>query len=161
MATDNLHRRVLSSGLVALTLLLGAFACQADAASDSKLHIKGLDRGSLSDADLNSGTSILIFFAGWSPRCRDVVVRANRIQGNWGNKARVSLIDFQESEADIRSFLKGSNPTVPVYLDSDGEFSKRFAVTQLPYLLVVRDGKVLSQGRLPEDADKAIATALK
>jgi len=161
MAIHIPHRRVLTSGLVALTLLLGAFACQAGAASGSKLQIKGLDRGSLSDSDLNSGTSILIFFAGWSPRCRDVVERANQIQGKWGEKARVGLIDFQESEADIRSFLKGANTTVPVYLDSDGEFSKRFAVTQLPYLLIMREGKVLSQGRLPEDADKAIASALK
>lgn len=155
------RRRIVSNIALALILALVAFACQADAASDSKMVIKGLDRGSLSDADLQKGTTILVVFASWSPRCRDVIARANAIHGKWSNQARIGLVDFQESEADIRGFLKDSKTAVPIYLDSDGEFSKRYAVTQLPYLLIIRDGKILSQGRLPEDADRAISTALK
>ena len=161
MSARTARRRLVSIIALALTLGFGAFACQADAAGNSKLTIKGLERGSLSDADLQKGTTILVVFAGWSPRCRDVIERVNEIQGKWGSRARIGLVDFQESESDIRGFLANRKTSVPVYLDSDGEFSKRYAVTQLPYLLIIRDGKILSQGRLPEDADRAISTALK
>jgi thiol-disulfide isomerase/thioredoxin len=154
-------RRLLSPLVLALMVGLSAFACQADAAQESKLVLKGLDHGALSDADLQKGTTILIVFAGWSPRCRDVISRVNGIHGKWGSQARIGLVDFQEPEGDIRAFLKDRETPVPIYLDSDGEFSKRYAVTQLPYLLIIRNGKTLSQGRLPEDADRTISTALK
>lgn len=153
--------RVLAGALFGIALALSAIACQAEARNDSKLVIKGLERGSLSDKDLEKGTSILVFYAGWSPRCRNVVSRVNAIQDRWGGSARVAMVNFQESEKDVREFLRDHKTGVPTYLDKDGELSKRYAVTQLPYLLVIRDGKVLSQGRLPEEADEAIASVLK
>lgn len=153
--------RLFIGALVAVAVTLSAVACQAEAQKESKLVLKGLSRGSLSDTDLEKGTTILVFYAGWSPRCRNVVPRVNAIQDRWGDSDRVALVNFQESEKDVREFLKDQKSGVAIYLDKDGEFSKRYAVTQLPYLLVIRDGKVLTQGRLPEDANKAIASALK
>jgi hypothetical protein len=48
----------------------------------------------------------------------------------------------------------------PVFLDADGAFSKTYAVTNLPGLLVFKDGKVAYRGKLPEDPDVVIGEVL-
>lgn len=125
------------------------------------LRLAGLSGGALSEADLSRGNHVLIFFAGWSPRCRDVVERANALQGEIGGGARFALIDFQESAADVRQFLSGKSPRAPVYLDQEGAFSKKYSVTQLPYVLVFRDGEVKARGRLDDGAAGLVRNALR
>jgi thiol-disulfide isomerase/thioredoxin len=117
--------------------------------------------GELTSAELGRGKSVIVVWAGWSPRCRDIVERANRLDARWRNEARVVTVNFQEDPSAIEAFLRGKGLVPPVYLDRDGEFSKSLAVTSLPGLVVVRDGEVRYQGRLPADADAAIAEALR
>jgi hypothetical protein len=47
-----------------------------------------------------------------------------------------------------------------VFLDTDGSFSRKYAVATLPGLLIIRDGQVVYKGRLPEDPDRVIADFL-
>ena len=70
-------------------------------------------------------------------------------------------VDFQEEPAEIERFLAGRSMAAPVYLDRDGEFSKSHAIATLPGLIVFRDGQARYQGKLPADADAAIADALR
>lgn len=124
------------------------------------LRLPGLSGGALSEADLSRGDHVLVFFAGWSPRCRDVVERANALQGAVGG-ARYALIDFQEPAAKVREFLRGKSPRATVYLDEEGAFSKKHSVTQLPYVLVFRDGEVRARGRLDDRATGLVRNALR
>ncbi len=123
-------------------------------------RLPGLAGGTLTSGDVASGTTIVVLFAGWSPRCQDVVERSNRIVSKWGGRARVALVDFQEETAEVQGFLAGKDPQAPVYLDGDGAFAKRYALTNLPGLLLLRDGAVLYSGRLPDDADRLIEDGL-
>jgi thiol-disulfide isomerase/thioredoxin len=123
-------------------------------------RLPGLAGGALSSGDVASGTTIVVLFAGWSPRCQDVVERSNRIVSKWGGRARVALVDFQEETAEVQGFLAGKDPQAPVYLDGDGAFAKRYALANLPGLLLLRDGAVLYSGRLPDDADRLIEDGL-
>lgn len=125
------------------------------------LRLPGLAGGALSEADLARGNNVLVFFAGWSPRCRDVVDRANALSADLGRSARVALIDFQESPADVRSFLRDKSPKTPVYLDEEGAFSKKHSVTVLPYVLVFRDGEVRARGSLDDRAGSLVRDALR
>lgn len=145
--------------LVAVATIAGAFAGGAGAAGGVRLP--GLGGGELTDSELARGTHVLVVWASWSPRCRDIVERANAIQARWGDRARVATIDFQEDPAEVERFLRGKGLKVPVYLDRDGEFSKSMAITWLPGLLVYRDGAVRHQGRLPADPDSVLADALR
>ncbi len=45
----------------------------------------------------------------------------------------------------------------PVYLDRDGSFSKKHAVTWLPGMVVFQDGKIPYKGRFAADADRTLA----
>ncbi len=151
-------RGVLTAALVLFALLFAA-AIAADA--QGRFRLPGLRGGALTSADLDGGSHVLLVWASWSPRCRDIVERANAVSDRWGSEARVATVVFQEDAAAVEKFLQGKSLRPPTYLDSDGEFAKAHAVTSLPGLVVLRDGEVRYQGRLPADPDSTIADALR
>lgn len=132
-------------GVVLLLAPATAFAAAGD------VRLPGLSGGQLTSADLARGPVVIVVWAGWSPRCRDIVQRVNAIQSDWGGRARVVTVNFQEEPAAIEQFLAGKKLSVPVFLDRDGEFSKSHSVTALPGLIVFRDGQVRHAGKLPAD----------
>lgn len=148
------HRALVWGLLVLVALATGAFA-------QGRYRLPGLRGGSLTSADLDRGSHVIVVWASWSPRCRDIVERANAVAERWGGQARVVTVVFQEDAAAVEKFLEGKSLRAPTYLDSDGEFSKAHAVTSLPGLVVLRDGEARYQGRLPNDPDSTIADALR
>lgn len=104
-----------------------------------------------------SGDLIAIFFASWSPRCRGVVEQANALQKQWGSRARVMLVSFQEEAASVERFLAGRSVEVETVRDPDGAFSKKHGITTLPSLLVLENGAVAFRGRLPSEPDSVLA----
>ena len=151
--------RVLRGVLICLALL-AVVSAGASMAQDRDVALPGLDGGQLSEADLSRQATIVVIWASWSPRSRDIVQRVNQIQADWGKSARVVTIDFQEDRSTIKDFLAGKNLTVPVYLDSKGVFSKKHAVTTLPGILIYSDGQLAHRGRLPRDANALIGRIL-
>lgn len=149
--------------LVVAWVLLGLAPAAAQeppaAAQERGLELAGLDGGRLTEQQLQSGNSVLLFWASWSPRCRDIASRAQALEKRFGARARVLLVNFQEDERSVRGFL-GSQTTPPVYLDRDGDFAKRYSVLNLPGLLVLRNGEPVYQDRLPSDADELLARLL-
>jgi thiol-disulfide isomerase/thioredoxin len=129
-------------------------------AQGKQFQLQGLKGGSVGASDLGKGVYIAIVFASWSPRGRDVVQRANQINEKWGDQAKVIMVDFQEDKGEVEAFLSGQSPTVPVYLDRDGSFSKRYSVTHLPGLLILQDGKAVFSGRLTRDSNAVISQTL-
>jgi thiol-disulfide isomerase/thioredoxin len=119
--------------------------------------LRGLGGERLSEADLARGTTIIVVWASWSPRGRNIDRRVNALAERWGSDARVVTVNFQEDRATVEEFLRDKSLHAPVFLDTDGAFSKKNAVTTLPGLLVIRDGNTAFRGKLPDDADAVIA----
>lgn len=146
-------------GLVAipflLVLMLAFAGSSAQAQEDSSLSCLG--GAHLSEADLAHGTSIVVVWASWSPRSRDIVERVNALTGRWGGRARVVTVNFQEERPVAERFLAGKRLGAPVCLDPDGAFSRKYNVATLPGLLVVKDGQVAYHGKLADDADQTLA----
>jgi len=143
---------------LAACLLLGFAALPAAAQG---LRLAGLHGEQLSESDLAHGSTIAVIWASWSPRSRDIVERVNALAARFGSQARVVTVDFQEDRPAIERFLAGKNLSTPVFLDTDGAFSKKYAVATLPGLLIVKEGQVAYRGKLPDDPDRAIADALR
>jgi thiol-disulfide isomerase/thioredoxin len=109
---------------------------------------------------LGSGDAVVVIWASWSPRCRDIDRPIKEIADRWGSRARVISISFQEDRGAVREFLARRTLSVPTYLDGEGAFSKRHGVTTLPSLLVMRQGTVVYRGGLPADFHRTIGEAL-
>ena len=115
----------------------------------------------LDQAAISSGPVIVVVWTTWSPRGGDIVARLNRIEGRWGSRARVLSVVFQESPSAIDRFLEGKKLAVPVFLDSgNAEFSKRNNVSQVPRLLVFKDGIAAVNVNLTDDPDSLIDGAI-
>jgi thiol-disulfide isomerase/thioredoxin len=145
------------TGATALMILLMAGAALAQGGG---VALKGLAGGQLTEADLAKGETIVVVWASWSPRSRDIVERVNQIESEWGDSARVVTVNFQEDRATIEAYLEGMGLTAPVFMDSKGAFSKSHSVTTLPGILIYKDGEVVHRGRLPLDASALIGRVL-
>ncbi|MGD2115635.1 MAG: TlpA disulfide reductase family protein [Acidobacteriota bacterium] len=144
-----------------LLLLLALAAASVSPAAAQDLSLPGLGGGRLTESDLAQGATVLVVWASWSPKCRDIVQRVNAIDRRWSGSARVVTVNFQEERSTVQEFLSGQNLAAPVFLDLDGAFSKKNSVTTLPGLLVVRDGATAYRGRLPDDPDQVIGEILQ
>jgi len=145
----------------ALALLFAAALAAAPAvAQGDGLPLSGVGGEQLDRSDLARGTTIIVVWASWSPRCRDIVPRVNALAGRWSGQARVVTVVFQEDRDAVSRFLAGADLRAPVFVDSDGSFSKRHAITTLPGLLVLVDGRIAYRGPLPDDADRVISELL-
>ncbi len=148
-------------GALALVLLALALLVRL-AGAQQPVTLSCLDGGRLSDADLSRGATIVVFWASWSPRSRDVVQRVNPIASRWSGSARVVTVNFQEERQAVEGFLAGKGGFgAPVCMDPDGVFSRKYKVSTLPGLLVVKDGQPVYSGKLPDDADRIIADLLR
>jgi thiol-disulfide isomerase/thioredoxin len=153
---DNLRfRRWLTT--IATVLALAAVPVTA-AAQDIRLQSLGGER--LVESDLARGTTIVVVWASWSPRSRDIAARVSPLARRWGGQARVVTVNFQEERAAVEGFLAGKDFGAAVFLDSDGAFSKKYAMATLPGLLIIKDGQVVYRGKLPDDPDRVIGEFL-
>jgi thiol-disulfide isomerase/thioredoxin len=159
---NSLRLSTVAAGLLTPLLLVALLlvATPATSLAQETITLRGLGGETLSDADLNRGTTIVVVWASWSPRGRDIDARVQAIARRWGGQARVVTVNFQEDRQTVEGFLAGKSFGVPVFLDEDGRFAKKNAVTNLPALLVVRDGRTAFSGKLPDDPDAVLAEAL-
>lgn len=141
---------------VVLPMLVLAALAAVGAEAQGGLTLGGTRGESLAEADLLRGSSCIVVWASWSPRGRDIAERVARLQGRWGSRCRVATVNYQETRQEVDAFLAGKNLPVPVFLDPDGAFSKKYAVTTLPGLLVFKDGQVAYRGRFPDDPDRVL-----
>jgi len=160
MSTMRTTRRPMRPAVVALMALLACAAATTALRAAERVHLPGLRGGELTQADLDRGSIVVVVWASWSPRCRDIVERINALEAKLGGSARVVAVDFQEEAPVVEQFLQGKNLGAPVFLDRDGEFAKSMEVTSLPGVVAFKDGAVRLKGRLPGDPG-AVAEALR
>jgi thiol-disulfide isomerase/thioredoxin len=146
-------------GLALVLLAMGALVRLASAQEVVTLSCLGGER--LSETDLARGATIVVVWASWSPRSRDIVQRVGPIVSRWSGSARVVTVNFQEERQAVDGFLAGKGFGAPVCMDPEGVFSRKYNVATLPGLLVIKDGQVAYRGKLPDDADRVIADLLR
>ena len=158
MTTTSSASRRMATAIFVASLALLALPPAASRAEDVNLSCLG--GGRLGDADLARGTTVVVVWASWSPRSRDIVERVSSLASRWGGRARVVTVDYQEDRPAVERFLAGRSLGAPVCMDPDGAFSRKYNVTTLPGLVVFKDGQVVHRGKLPDDADQVLADLL-
>jgi thiol-disulfide isomerase/thioredoxin len=141
-------------------VVLGSLLCGPGVFAQDEFRLSDLGGGALTSSDLDRGATVLVVWASWSPRGRDINDRVNAIAARWGSRARVATVNFQEDRGAVESFLATRPINAPVYLDLNGDFARKHAVTSLPGLLVFVDGRAVFRGKLPDDPDRVLTQAL-
>lgn len=148
-----------AAAAVALLALLAGLPVPARAQEVNLACLGG--GGHLAEADLARGATIVVVWASWSPRSRDIAERVAPLASQWGGRARFVTVNFQEDRAAVERFVAGKSLGAPVCLDPDGAFSKKYNIATLPGLLVLKDGQVAYRGKLPDDPGQVISAALR
>jgi thiol-disulfide isomerase/thioredoxin len=150
--------------LVVLVSLLTAFASSGQPLEPQvpagEIYLEALEGAPLTARELGRRDTVAIFWASWSPRCRNIGARVDALETRWGREVRVITINFQEDASTIRTFLPAARGGWPVYLDSEGTFARRHHVASLPALVIFRDGEAVYQGGLGDEVDRVIARQL-
>jgi thiol-disulfide isomerase/thioredoxin len=142
--------------LILLALLV--LGSRAQAQGSGLVTLEGQE---VAPAEIAQGNVIFVVWASWSPRCRDIADRLEGLKGRWGGKARVVAVNFQEERAEVERFLAGRTVAgVTMALDRNNVFSKRHAITSLPGLVVLREGRSVYAGKLPDDVEALLASLL-
>lgn len=141
-----------------LALLVAICLALPVAAAENRLSLPGVEGGSLTGQDLASRDTILVVWTSWSPKCRNLPQQLAQLRKEWGGKVRILSVNFQEPADTVREYLKRNSLGVPTFLDSDGSFGKREAVTTLPGLLVYRGGERVFRGSLDPDSGRALTS---
>jgi thiol-disulfide isomerase/thioredoxin len=142
-----------------MVALLALLPVSPAAAQDVRL--RDLQGDALAETDLAQGATILVIWTSWSPHSRNIVERVNPLVQRWRGQARVVTVNFQEDRPAVEGFLSGKGMAAPVFLDPDGSFSKKYKVTTLPCLLILKDGQVVYNSRLPDNPEPVIAEVLR
>jgi thiol-disulfide isomerase/thioredoxin len=148
-------------GVAAVVLALALLAGSPRFVEAQDVSLSCLSGVRLNEGDMARGTTIVVVWASWSPRSRDIVERVTPLAGRWSSRARVLTVNFQEDRPTVEGFLRGRNLGAPICMDPDGAFSRKYNVATLPGLLIVKDGQVAYRGKLPDDADRVIADLLR
>lgn len=159
-ARRSIPARLGVTGVTILVIAVTALVSLPRLAGAQPVSLACLGGERLTDADLARGSTIVVVWAGWSPRSRGVVERVNALAARWGGRARVVTVNYQEDPQAVQRFLAGRSFDVAVCLDPDGAFAKKYSIATLPGLLVVKDGQVAHRGKLTDDADRVIAGLL-
>jgi len=146
--------------ILALVLFASVFAPVSAHSQRRPFRLEGLQGGQLGPADFDQGVIIVVVWASWSPHCRNIVEQVDAIADRWGSQSKVIMVDFQEEKPDVESFLSGKRPKSPVYLDKSGAFSKEHSVTNLPGLVIFKDGTAAFSGKLSRNPDSIISQTL-
>ncbi len=145
--------------MAVLVFLLAFGTAGANAAWAQRLE--GVAGDGLAEAEINQGTTVVVFWSTWSPHSRDIVSRVNPLVDRWGGRARILAVNFQEDREAISSFLAGKGMKAQVLMDLNGTFTRKFQVTKLPVLLVLKDGQVAYNGPFPQDPDGVLGEILR
>lgn len=154
------RRSVVLAGALLLLVLTAALLPATAQAQGRPFKLEGLQGGSLGPSDLDQGVVIAVVWASWSPHCRNIVQQVDAIAERWGSQAKVIMVDFQEDRVDVEAFLSGKRPKARVYLDQSGAFSKKHSVTNLPGMVIFKDGTVAFSGKLSRNPDSIISQTL-
>ncbi|MBI1422468.1 MAG: alpha/beta fold hydrolase [Gammaproteobacteria bacterium] len=94
--------------------------------------------------DYKGKVSVINFWATWCHPCREEIPSLNNLRKAMHGKAfQLISINYAESAATIKAFLKEVNVEYPVLLDKNGDVSAKWNVIAYPSTFVIgSDGKI-------------------
>ncbi len=147
--------------LLLASLLLAPLSLAKEDDRLNRWELSALDGTPFTHADLEQGTTLIVVWASWSPRCRDIAARIDRLAQDWGSRIRVVSVAFQEDPESVSKTVNLTGLATPVYLDLSGDFSQQHEVSTLPMLLIFRDGELAFRGKLAASPDAVIQRIVK
>ena len=107
---------------------------------------------------VREGPALLVFWATWCPTCTEEIPVLNAWTEDYPG-LRILGINYQESEAELKSFASQKGVLYSILLDREGEVARQYGLVGIPaVVLVAKGGRVVYYGfALPQNIGELIA----
>ncbi len=123
-----------------------------------EVAIIGQDAGTLDvekwysgDAKMTDGKlTVLVFWEAWCPHCKREVpkleVTYQKLKGDGFNLIGLTKVSRNSTDEQVEAFISDNKLSYPMAKENAGTLSKRFAVSGVPAVAVIKDGKIIWRG---------------
>ncbi len=135
--------------LVLLMSLIGCGARPQKGSQAPDFTLYDLQEKSVQLSQINQQSPVLlIFWATWCPSCVEEIPELNRLhQTKRSDGLKILAVNVQESQTQIKDFLKKNSIHYPIVLDSTGEVAEKYGIVGLPAsVLLAKGGEILYYG---------------
>lgn len=110
--------------------------------------LKNLDGKSINVSEINTeNVTIFSFWATWCVPCINELDAISEEYIDWQDETNVQLyavaIDNTKTQSRVRPLVNGKGWEYEVLLDTNEEFKRYVNANAVPYLIVVKDGKIV------------------
>jgi thiol-disulfide isomerase/thioredoxin len=111
--------------------------------------LKTLDGRAVNMQSYSSSKKITVisFWATWCGPCKKELIKLNSLLPDWGNKYNMQLvavsIDDSKTAPKVKPYVAGQNWKCDVLLDQNSDLKRAFGIANVPFTLVIKDGKVV------------------
>lgn len=95
----------------------------------------------------NEGLYIVSFWASWCVSCINELDEISDVYQEWQEDTGVELlaisIDDSRTKARVKPMVNGKGWEYEVLLDSNQELKRSMNISSVPYILIIKDGKVV------------------
>ncbi len=116
--------------------------------------LEGVSDGKLVGSDdLKNRNVIIVVWSSWAPRCNTIKQDIIKLSSKWGKDVDIWVVNFQEDEDQVLQFLGKDLKNAKLFIDKTGKFSRFHNITELPAVIVYKDGTAVFKGTFVRDPE--------
>ncbi|RZK12509.1 MAG: TlpA family protein disulfide reductase [Flavobacterium sp.] len=109
---------------------------------------------------------VFSFWATWCGPCLNELEAISEDYENWKNSANIEVIavstDDARTQKRVKPLVSGKNWPFSVILDSNQDFKRALTIVDIPYTIVVKNGKIVHiQSGYTQGGEKELLAVLK
>lgn len=132
------------------------------------VDLKSLESETVSTSSFNENDKLYVFsfWATWCAPCIQELEAISEVYENWKTQINVEIIavstDDSRTQKRVKPLINGKGWAYTVLLDTNQDLKRRLSIANIPYLVVVKNGKIvfIQNGHTP-GAEEELLEKLK
>ena len=129
------------------------------------VDLKSLESETISTSSFNEQDKLYVFsfWATWCAPCIQELEAISEVYADWKTQINVELIavstDDSRTQKRVKPLINGKGWEYKVLLDTNQDLKRRLSIANIPYLVVVKNGKIvfIQNGHTPGAEDELLA----
>lgn len=130
------------------------------------VDLKSLESETINTSSFNEEDKLYIFsfWATWCAPCIQELEAISEVYEDWKSQVNVELIavstDDSRTQKRVKPLVNGKGWEYKVLLDSNQDLKRKLSIANIPYLIVVKNGKIvfIQNGHTPGAEEELLAT---
>ena len=129
------------------------------------VDLKSLESETISTSSFNEQDKLYVFsvWATWCAPCIQELEAISEVYADWKTQINVELIavstDDSRTQKRVKPLINGKGWEYKVLLDTNQDLKRKLSIANIPYLVVVKNGKIvfIQNGHTPGAEDELLA----